>query len=122
MLLCYGFPLNEKYFATKEYPPYKIETADISKIRENGGDEKAIVKYLKARYLNPRAKIPEKLHKILYFGPKEDTFGICLDLSNVQSIEINELKKWKRLCRLDSPYIDEIIQKYVTLVSRIGTL
>jgi hypothetical protein len=50
------------------------------------------------------------------------TFGICLDFNNVESVSISELGKWKILARIDSPYIDEIIQKYYGLVCRVGTL
>jgi hypothetical protein len=57
------------------------------------------------------------------FCPEEGIFGICLDFNNVESVEITEVKdKWKRLSRIDSPYIEEILQKYGSLVSRVGTL
>jgi hypothetical protein len=122
VLLCYGFPLNEKFLDDMKYPPYKIHEAAIAKIRENGGDQKALRDYLKARYIRSTNKLPDNLFKLLYFRSDDGTFGFCFNFNNIQSINIDELKKWKRRCRLNSPYIDEIVQKYVGIVQRIGKL
>ena len=119
VLVCYGFPLRKKYFRKRNYPPHGIDPV-IAELHRNGHTMAEIVACIEKRYL--KESLPMTLPVIWNFSPEDGTFGICLDFNNVQSIEITEVKKWKRLSRIDSPYIEEILQKYGSLVSRIGTL
>jgi hypothetical protein len=77
--------------------------------------------YMKNRYLKGKS-LPSKFHAIWNFRDEAGACGICFDLSNVRSTEIENVKKWKRVSRLDSPFVEELLEKYGHLVSRIGTL
>lgn len=116
LLVCYGFPLKKLYFRNKSYPPHKNDPT-IIKLYEKQHSVKEIAKYIEKRYL--KEPLPDSLPILWNFTKKEQ--GICLDFNNVQSVDKNEIKKWKRIARLDSPYIEEMLQRYGSLVSRIGT-
>ena len=122
-LICYGFPLKKAYFRNKNYPPHKNDTVIVS-LHKKSHKMVEIADEIEKRYLGK--DLPSSLHVIWNFTEKEQ--GICLDLNNVQSIDLNQvkdwkkLKIWKRLCRIDSPYMEEILQKYGSLISRVGTL
>lgn len=119
VLVCYGFPLKKTYFRNKNYPPHKNDPV-IAKLHEEQHSMIDIARSVEKRYL--KGTLPNALPVMWHFSPRKGTQGICLDFNNVQSVEIAEVKKWKRLARIDSPYIDEILQRYGSLVSRIGTL
>jgi hypothetical protein len=51
----------------------------------------------------------------------KEPFAVCFDLNKVASVGRDELLKWKRIARLDSPYIDNMLQRYGALAFRIGT-
>ena len=119
VLVCYGFPLKKSYFRRKDYPPIECDP-EIAKLRNKGLKMLEIAPKIEKRYL--KGTLPKSFHIIWNFQPKENVFGICLNFSNVKSIDRNEIKKWKRIARIDSPYIDELIQKYGNLITRVGTL
>lgn len=116
-LVCYGFPIKKTYFRNKDYPPHKNDSV-IVKLHKKDCKMSEIAKTVGERYLGK--DLPSSLQVIWNFTEKEH--GFCLDFNNVQSVDLEEIGKWKILCRLDSPYIDEILQKYGTQISRIGTL
>ncbi len=117
MLVCYGFPLKKAYFRNKEYPPHKNDPA-IARLHKEQHKMNEIAKSLEKRYL--KETLPEALPVLWNFSEKEP--GICLDFNNVQSVDKSKIKTWNRIARIDSPYIEEILQKYGSIVSRIGTL
>jgi len=119
-LVCFGFPINEVLFSDPEYPPYKTDPAVI-KCLGNGMKVENMKEYMKNRYLKGKS-LPSKFHAIWNFRDEAGACGICFDLSNVRSTEIENVKKWKRVSRLDSPFVEELLEKYGHLVSRIGTL
>lgn len=68
------------------------------------------------------------LHFLRSSVDADDYFHLLIDFSMVQS----EAKKggegavkipsrWHRICRLDSPYIEDLLQKYASISARIGT-
>ncbi|GAI22192.1 unnamed protein product, partial [marine sediment metagenome] len=68
------------------------------------------------------------LHFLKSSVDADDYFHLLIDFSMVQS----EAKKsgegavripsgWHRICRLDSPYIEDLLQKYASISARIGT-
>lgn len=118
VLTCFAFPLDEKCFEDPEYPPNKIDSVVVKKLKE-GAKPSDI---LKKRYLLRKGKLPANFHILWNFRDRNKTFGVCFDFNNVRTIEIAKLRKWKRVCRLDSPFVEEILEKYGRLVSRIGTL
>lgn len=119
LLVCYGFPLKKLYFRNRNYPPHRNDPF-IAKLHEEKLSMIDIAKNMEKRYLE--STLPNALQVMWHFNPKEGTQGICLDFNNVQSVEISKVKKWRRLARIDSPYIDEILQRYGSLASRIGSL
>jgi hypothetical protein len=119
ILTCFAFPLDEKCFDDPEYPPNKVDPA-VLKRREKG--ESDIIPFLKERYIARKQNLPDNFHIIWNFKDEKETFGICFDFNNVRSMEKDNVRKWKRICRLDSPFVEEILEKYGKLVSRIGTL
>jgi len=66
---------------------------------------------------------PDNIFSLLNFKENEtETCKLHLDLNNVQSIKKDILKTWTRICRLDSPFSEEVLAAYGTYVSRVGTL
>ncbi|MCL0076987.1 hypothetical protein M1O12_03065 [Dehalococcoidia bacterium] len=75
--------------------------------------------------------LPERFH-VLYFlrtSPDAgDHFHLLFDFSRIDSLRCRRdgsgnfrvPRGWQRLCRLDSPYIDDLLQKYSTFSSRVG--
>jgi hypothetical protein len=121
VLTCLAFPVCEEYFEDPEYPPNRIDPA-IKKKRDKGLGAAEITSSLKERYITRKKSLPEHLYLIWNFRDEKETLGICFNFHDVRSVEKEELKKWKRICRLDSPFVEEIMEKYGKLVSRIGTL
>jgi hypothetical protein len=120
VLVCYGFPLKKECFLEKDFPAHKSDP-EIAKLhKENVKSPEKIAEIMEHRYFTER--LPQWLPILWNFCPEEKNFGICLDFRGVQSVEKTEVKKWKRLSRIDSPYIEEILQKYGSMMSRIGTL
>ena len=75
-------------------------------------------KYMKERYMDPR-NLPDNLHFIHNFKDG-DVNIICFDFNNVRVVESSVIDGWERICRLDSPFIEEMLEKYGALVSRVG--
>jgi hypothetical protein len=119
--MCFAFPVDEKYLNDPEYPPNKVDPVIVKK-REKGQSQSEIATSLRERYVTRKQNMPEHLHLVWNFRDGEEMFGICLDFHNVRSIEKEDVKKWKRVCRLDSPFVEEILEKYGKLMSRISTL
>ena len=121
VLICYAFPLKEELFKELEYPLHKIDPS-VVKRHKNGLSLDRIVEYMKDRYFQGNSRLPANLHILWNFRHEKEIFGICFDFNNVQSVEISEFEKCKRRCRLGSPYIEDMLEKYGSLVSRIGTM
>ena len=76
--------------------------------------------------------LPERF-KVLYFlktSPDAGNyFHALFDFSRIDSLPCERHgsgnfgvpQGWQRLCRLDSPYIEDLLQKYSTFSSRVGT-
>lgn len=58
------------------------------------------------------------LHFIKDSANASDYFHILLDFTNVTSRRIP--RSWQRICRVDAPYVDDLIQKYASFSARIG--
>lgn len=120
VLMCYGFPLNEKYFEDVEYPPYKIDPPIVKRLKSKKSTE-VIAAYMKERYFGD-AKLPENLFVLWNFSHEGETSAVCFDFNNVKSTEIEELQDLERVARLDSPFIDNLLAKYGSVTSQIGTM
>ena len=161
IMVCYGFPVLEKYLDSPNFPPMKHDKKVVerlendkqkllkwvekrhpnnassfqellhkypritSSILPNAITEKVkekrknFLKWMQKRYLE-EGELPENLYTLWHFIEEKSAYPICFDFNNVACIEFQHLKKWKRICRLDFPFIEEMIEKYGTLVSRIG--
>jgi len=121
LLVCFAFPLDERYFEDPEYPPNKVDIA-VAKRLEAGDSLTDVKPLLRKRYLLGTERLPDNFYIVWNFRDDKETLGICFDFNNVQSTALSILQKWKRVCRLDSPFIEQVLEKYGKLVSRIGTL
>jgi len=116
--VCFGFPLNENYFQDPEYPPNKFDQKAIQ-IRKMQGTP-SFLQFMKSRYLKG-ARLPENLYMVWNFVDAKE-IGLCFDFNHVHSLSQEEIQKWERVCRLDSPFIENMLEKYGRQVLRIGTL
>ena len=122
--ICFGFSIKEEYFEDFEYPPYKIDHCLVEKaegIKNKKLDQHSLIPKARERYLSG-SKLCESLYTLYNIKEENSFIKICFDFNNVKSIEINQLANWKRICRLDSPFIEELLQKYGNHAFRIGTM
>ncbi|TET77018.1 MAG: hypothetical protein E3J41_08095 [Candidatus Cloacimonadota bacterium] len=66
--------------------------------------------------------LPQKFYILHFLKESKDTgeyFHLLFDFQYVDSFEIKPTD-WERICRVDSPWIDDILQKYASLSARIG--
>jgi CheY-like chemotaxis protein len=77
--------------------------------------------------LGGTAKLPRKYHVLKFLKEKDtsDFFHLVLDFERIENLaygtttELSE-RGWKRICRIDDPWISDIQQKFSTHSSRIG--
>jgi hypothetical protein len=127
-LMCLAFPLKEEYLTDPEYPPYKIDptvirkatalTSDTSKDPDQKKQE--LRSYVKDRYFNYRTDLGLRLYRIKHFADHNESMGICFDFNNVKSLPIDGIGPSERVGRLDSPFIEDMLQKYGAQSFRIG--
>lgn len=120
-LVCRGFALDQTSLSdTVNHPIYKMFKVFQLPNREGISAEK----YEEKVTISFKNK-PERLCPLWNFSEKdEEYFGICFDLMKVTTIpkkEFNEKFKNSRVCRLDFPFINELMQKFANYNSRIGT-
>jgi len=102
----------------KKYPKLQNDefhqevSEKIEKMRQK------FIKYMKKRYLD-QPQLPENLH-ILWNFEDDSSHPICFDFNNIKNIELNEIGNWNRICRLDSPFIEDMLEKYGAFVSSLG--
>lgn len=125
-LVCFGFPLKRENFENPNFPPYKIDQKINGLCQKERTFTIKIAETAEKRYFKETP--PVGIPIIWNFCPEQGKFGICLDFNDVRSLPFAEIydnwknkKTWKRVSRIDSPFIEEILQRYGTLVSRIGT-
>lgn len=66
--------------------------------------------------------LPQNIYPLPFF-PTPDTFSwLLVDLSQIEAIRPGDFtdRGWKRTCRLDSPYIEDLLQRYASLSARVG--
>mgnify|MGYP001028985875 CR=1 FL=1 len=122
VLACFAFPLKEEFLEDPEYPPYAIDSYVREKRAKSPEPSRAqLAQLVKKRYFL-REGLPTRFYAIGHFADETDkeTFGICFDFDNVRSIALTDLGKWKRIVRLDSPFIEDMLQRYGARATRIG--
>lgn len=66
--------------------------------------------------------LPQNIYPLPFF-PAPDTFSwLLVDLSQVEAMRLDDFtdRGWKRICRLDSPYIEDLLQRFAALSARVG--
>ena len=70
-----------------------------------------------------RESLPERFYVLRFVCVGETKFHLLVDLHDVCSILLEEVEedwKQKRICRLDSPYIEDLMHRYAALSERVG--
>jgi len=66
--------------------------------------------------------LPQNIYPLPFF-PIPNTFSwLLVDLFQVEAIRLSDFtdRGWKRICRLDSPYIEDLMHRYAALSERVG--
>lgn len=115
-----SYPLKREYFRNPDYPVHKLDPVIEALHKKTNNTIEDIACNIEDRYF--KTTLPDSLFVLWNFSPETGIFGLCLDFNNIKSVELVEVNKWNRISRIDSPYIEEILQKYASNASRIGTL
>lgn len=119
-LICFAFPIAEEFLSDPQFPPYAIDPKIVEKMKNNAS-QKNVLKLMKERYILDEQKLPENLYILWNFIDSDSILGLCFDFHNVESADMKDLRKLKRLCRLDTPFIQEMQAEYTRVLSRVGT-
>ena len=69
--------------------------------------------------------LPERYFVVWHLkNDDEKYFGVCFDFQRLKSLKIDDFESKgndKRMCRLDSPFVDELLQKFGSHAYRLGT-
>jgi hypothetical protein len=109
----YGFTVTKRDL--EENPNHVLYTLD-----QNVKRGKAALKYLGFK------GIPTRFYPLDNFvqnGDPDDMIRVIFDFESVDSTRSDRFrqKKWQRVWRLDSPYIEDLLQKFGSHSFRIGT-
>jgi len=70
-----------------------------------------------------RDSLPGRFYVLRFVRIGGTKFHLLVDLHDVCSVPLEEVEedwKQKRICRLDSPYIEDLMHRYATLSERVG--
>lgn len=104
--------LIKNYPKLKNSEFHKAVSDKIEKMRQE------FIKHMRKRYLD-QSQLPDNLH-ILWNFEDVSAHPVCFDFNNINNIEKEEIQKGNRICRLDSPFIEDMLEKYGAFVSRVG--
>lgn len=121
---------------------YAISFRTISEYNQNDSVVPPIIEWIgkKKRKYRKRKDVVNDIIKgglaknfyVLYFleptPPYDSYFHVLIDLSKIRSFKakldnqggIKIPRGWKRICRLDTPYVLDLLQKYASFTSRVG--
>ncbi|MDG6920888.1 MAG: hypothetical protein JRN59_05105 [Nitrososphaerota archaeon] len=110
---CYGVAVTESDLQTNfQHPIYQMDKS------LGTNSTLAIQKYLK------REGTPQRMYPLNHFQDNkgDDSRTLVIDLQAVQSMTPAELdsKGWTPLMRLDSPFVEDLLQKYGSYSYRLG--
>ena len=110
LTFCYGFPITEAGLKKDNHPIYRRD--------------KKVANYNQARKYLTGKDIPQRFYGLDNY--REEANGheiLLLDFQDIHSKEIDKFKNsgWLRTCRLDSPYLEDLLQKFGSHSFRIGT-
>lgn len=106
-----------------------FETQQVDEIKKKLGIEKGSMKDCIGLILKAGANLPKKSYILRYLKDKETgtLFHLIVNLQQVSHIPFKELAEslkeegYIRVCRIDAPQIDDLLQTYSAYSSRIGT-
>jgi len=124
LLLCEGFPLDYHSICQLDHPFRKLNKSfkvapDIDRLPDGDEKEKRMMKLLKDSMNN----LPKKFYSLLNFKDNSKYFGLCFDFQHVSFVDKSDFEaknKENRICRLDSPFIEDLLQKYGAYSTRLG--
>lgn len=120
ILLCEGFSLDGPTLRDPQHPLYKI-FPEFKPLPAIGIPQSEYNENLQ-KSLRSMKKIPQRIYKIWNFTEdKNNFFGIGFDFQSIKSVKKEELSSnFVRVGRLDSPYAEEVLQKYGLHSTRLG--
>jgi hypothetical protein len=123
--VCFGFPLKDELISDSQWPPYLRDIwlrdfATPGQLTDKKKEEAQV------RYFTPTSKNrpPSRMYRLWNFktsSEQSELFGVCFDFDTVVSVIPETLRDWTRICRLDSPFIEDMLQKFGSHVYRLGT-
>jgi hypothetical protein len=120
--VCFGFLVDKTRFDNLDYAPYKIDPKLVKRRKDNPGEPLEDFKqFAKARYSN-NSDLTESLYLLHNAGEKDPFMSLCFDFNDVTSVSEEKLNEWIRICRLDSPFVEHMLQRYASNAFRIGLM
>lgn len=131
-MVCYGFPISVDGLKSKDHPIYakdpKLAKIFLNQQLNDQQREEKAVRDAKAKYLDEEEglHIPERMYVLRHFPSKNpDEQVLCFDFQDVGSVgnsvpKEGKIEGWERIARLDSPYVDVMLQTFGTYMSRLG--
>ena len=117
-----GFIVKQENFEDLDYPPYKIDSTLTERHKKNPNEKiDTFKKFARDLYSN-NSKLCNSLYMLHNLKEDESFIKLCFDFNNIKSLEDTQLKEWTRIGRLDSPFLEELLQKYSNHAFRIGTM
>jgi hypothetical protein len=114
------------YQPEEQRPAFEMIWPDLSFVEPEGeGLSKDAEGFLHsvAGHTKKAKKLPERFQLLRFVCTGVGGFHLLVDLHNVCSIprvEIEQGWKHKRISRLDSPYIEDLMHRYAALSERVG--
>jgi len=131
--VAFGFSLtketldNHKNILFRKDDTLRDLASEQEKVASTGGNIEAYENKIKKRiecYTDTGKFLPAWAHVLHHVDLKGNMLPVCLDLNDVERVPIEKLGnkrgRWKRIVRLDSPFIEALLQKFGGHLSRIG--
>lgn len=121
LLLCMGIPISFESLKDSQHPFYKLNKSFKWQYGKDGkpDENKQEINFNKA-VKDAMKNLPLRIYPLWHFKDGSNYFGLCFDFQNVCSIELNEINSENRICRLDSPIVEDMLQRYGSYAFRIG--
>lgn len=117
-----GFVVKQENFEDLDYPPYKIDSTLTERHKKNPTEKIDAFKKFARELYSGNPKLCNSLYMLHNLKEDESFIKLCFDFNNIKSLEDTQLKEWTRIGRLDSPFLEELLQKYSNHAFRIGTM
>lgn len=111
LTFCKGYKVPGEDCIDNDYPLLKCEKKlKINDLKDRIRDQRWPIRYY-------------PLHCFIDEEHSKKAIQIIFDFQQIESITEDNLRsrEWSRICRLDSPYIEDLLQKHSSYCSRLGT-